>query len=73
MGEGILQSALEVIGEVLLAGVLLVILCAVVCVLATPLILIGAARDHGRFWPSVQRRYESVLRSTVRFFERLPL
>ena len=73
MGGGILQSALEVIGEVLLAGVLLVILCAAVCVLATPLILIGAARDRGRFWPSVQRRYESVLRSTVRFFDRLPL
>ena len=73
MGGGILQSALEVIGEVLLAGVLLVMLCAVACVLATPLILIGAARDHGRFWPSVRRRYESVLRSTARFFERLPL
>ena len=69
MGEFIL----EVLGEVLLAGVLLLLLCAATCVLATPFVLIAAAGDGGRFWPSVWRRYECVLRSTARFFERLPL
>ena len=73
MGDGILQFILEVVGEVLLAAALLLLLCAATCVLATPFILIGAAYDRGRFWPSVHRRYESVLRGTVRFFERLPL
>jgi hypothetical protein len=69
MGEFIL----EVLGEVLLAGVLLLLLCAAACVLPTPFVVIAAAGDDDRFWPSVWRRYESVLRSTARFFERLPL
>lgn len=71
MGDGVIQPVLEVIGELLLAGILMLLLLAGTCILATPFILIFAAFDHGRFWPSVRRRYESVALSAFKFFERL--
>jgi len=70
-GVEFLQSALEVVGEVLLTGVLILLVCAAACVLATPFILIRAALDRERFWPSVRRRYESVLRGAARVADRL--
>ena len=71
MGDGILQFVLEVLGDALLAGLLLLFLCAVACVLATPFILIGAARDHAPFWRSLGRRYVAVVLSAGRLGDRL--
>jgi uncharacterized membrane protein YagU involved in acid resistance len=71
MGDGILQSVLEVLGEVVLGGVLLVLVCVFVWVLATPFILIAAAWDRGRFWPSVLRRYLLTAQGVLKVFERI--
>lgn len=71
MEDGILQSVIEVVGEVVLAGVLMVLLIAAVCLLATPFILITAACDRCRFWPSVKRRYHSVAMGSLEAFSHI--
>jgi hypothetical protein len=73
MAEAILQFVVEVIGEVVLAGLLILALCAFGCVLATPFILIGAARDRAPFWHSLPRRYFDVVRAVAKLADRLPL
>jgi hypothetical protein len=62
LAEAAFRGLFRFFGEVLLEFILRPLLILISWIVATPLVLIGAAFDEGAYWSNVRERYAAIAR-----------